>query len=118
MKNTFLAIVGVATITSLVIFSCSKSSSSTTTVDCSGVSATWSADVQPIINSSCATTSACHAAGSSNSGGAFTSYSAVFNRRSNIASQVSSGAMPQGSTLSSTQKNKILCWIQSGAPNN
>jgi hypothetical protein len=26
--------------------------------------------------------------------------------------------MPQGSTLTTAQKNSILCWIDSGAPNN
>jgi hypothetical protein len=26
--------------------------------------------------------------------------------------------MPQGSSLSTSQKNSILCWIDSGAPNN
>jgi hypothetical protein len=29
-----------------------------------------------------------------------------------------SGTMPQNATLTPAQKNSIICWIDSGAPNN
>ena len=76
------------------------------------------ADINPVIQSSCATTTACHGSGSVNGPGALTSYQAVFNSRNSIRTAVSSGAMPQNSTLSNSQKNSILCWIESGASNN
>jgi hypothetical protein len=31
---------------------------------------------------------------------------------------VLSGLMPQNATLTTAQKNTIICWIDSGAPNN
>lgn len=102
---------------------CSKSGSGgsggTPGVDpCVGLSIRFGADVQPIINSTCATSSNCHATGSTNRGGPLTDYTKIFNKRSDIHGQVSAGLMPQSTTLSSDQKNKILCWINSGAPNN
>jgi uncharacterized membrane protein len=100
----------------LLFAACSKSSGSNYTVDCSNINAKWAADVQPIINSSCATSSGCHAAGSTR--GVLTTYANVYALRSNIRSQVASGAMPPGGSLTTDQKNKIICWIDSGAPNN
>lgn len=88
-------------------------------VDCSTVTnKAFAADVNPIIQSSCANNIACHSSGSVNGPGALTSYSAIFNSRTSIRSAVSSGSMPKNSTLSTSQKNSILCWIDSGAPNN
>jgi len=45
-------------------------------------------------------------------------YTQVFNARSSIRSAVSSGSMPPNGGLSVTQKNSIIFWIDSGAPNN
>lgn len=77
----------------------------------------FAADVNPIIQSRC-NLSGCHETGSSNGPGALTNYTQVFNARALIRSAVSSGLMPQGSMLSTDQKNSIICWIDSGAPNN
>lgn len=100
--------------------SCSKDGGSggSSNLDCSTVTnKAFAADVNPIIQSRCAI-AGCHAAGSTNSGGPFTNYTEIFNKRSNIRTEVSSGRMPQGSSLSTGEKNSILCWIDSGAPNN
>jgi hypothetical protein len=98
--------------------SCSKDGGSGNSVDCSTVSnKAFAADVSPIVQGRCNIVS-CHAAGSTNGPGALTNYSEVFNARSAIRSAVSTGTMPQGSTLSTAQKNSIICWIDSGAPNN
>ena len=102
-----------------LIIACSKSSSnSTTTVDCSGVAKSYTTEVSPIIQSNCATNSGCHAAGSLNGPGELITYQEIFNARSNIRTAVATGVMPQGSSLSTTQRNAILCWIDSGAANN
>lgn len=105
----------------LIILSCSKSDNGGgggSTLDCNTVTnKAFAADVNPIIQSRCAI-AGCHSAGSTNSGGPFTNYTEIFNKRSNIRSEVSSGRMPQGSTLTTGQKNSIICWIDSGAPNN
>lgn len=112
-----------------LLFSCSKGSSTSggttsggggggTTVDCSTINAKFNADVNPIIQSSCATNSDCHGAGSINGPGALTSYAQIAANASNINLQVQAGLMPKTGTLSTTQKNIIKCWVQSGSPNN
>lgn len=87
------------------------------TVDCSSVNASFTINVQPIIQASCAI-AGCHDAASTNKGGPFTSYNLVKNKASIIKSQVTSGAMPQGATLSANQIKLISCWVNSGALNN
>jgi hypothetical protein len=78
----------------------------------------FSADVQPIINSSCATSNSCHAAGSVNSGGPLTDYVKISAHTSEIKFQVENGLMPKVGILTADQKNKIICWISNGARNN
>jgi len=88
------------------------------TVNCSTVAnKAFAADVNPIIQSSCNVPN-CHQTGSTNGPGALTNYTQVFNARALIRSAVNSGLMPQGSMLTTAQKNSIICWIDSGAPNN
>jgi hypothetical protein len=103
------------------LYSCSSNDEPTVQApasDCSTVSATFSKDVSPIISSNCATTTSCHAAGSANGVGPLTSYTQVFNNRNQIKTVVSNGTMPKDRTLSSDQKSKIICWVESGAANN
>lgn len=83
-----------------------------------GTVRTFSADVNPVIQSSCATSSGCHGAGSNSGPGPLLSYQQIFNVRSTIRSEVSSGRMPPNGGLSAAQKSAILCWIDNGAPNN
>ena len=78
----------------------------------------FAAHVNPIIQSKCATTPDCHAAGSSNSGGALTDYNKIKNMSAVIRGQVISGLMPKTGSLSAAEKQSIICWIDSGAPNN
>ena len=108
----------------IVIISCSKSSEKTdgsnpgggtTTIDCTGVAATFSADVNPIIQTNCATNSGCHGAGSSNGPGPLLTFAQISNNKAAIRSAVLSGAMPLGGSLSTAQKNTIACWIDHGA---
>ncbi len=102
----------------LTFFSCSKDDDTDFSVDCATVSnKAFAADVNPIIQSTCAV-SGCHAAGSFNGPGALTTYSEIFNARINIRSAVASGRMPQNGSLSTAQKNSIICWIDGGALNN
>ena len=86
--------------------------------DCNGAPKSFSTDVNPIIRASCTTNSGCHGAGSNNGVGELLTYSKIFNVRSDIRSAVASGDMPLNGSLTSTEKNEILCWIEGGAPNN
>ncbi len=85
---------------------------------CAGLSAKFNADVQPIINTTCANSVSCHGAGSQNAGGALTDYSKISAKSAQIKFQVENGLMPKNSSLTADQKNKIICWINSGSPNN
>ena len=102
----------------VVILACSKNTDAVTAVDCSGAAKSFGTEVDPIIQSSCTTTSGCHGSGSNNGPGPLLTYQQIFNARVAIRSAVASGAMPQNSKLSSSQKNAILCWIDNGATNN
>ncbi len=117
-------------ITGCIIFavSCSKKSDTTSTggsgsggtrtFSCTGISPKFSADIQPILTSVCSINSSCHASGSTNSGGPFTTYAQVNAKASNIRAQILSGAMPQTGSITQAQVNAFICWIDSGAPNN
>ena len=101
--------------------SCSKSggnSGGETTPNCAAVSKSFSTDVNPVIQSSCTINSGCHGSGSVHGPGEFLTYSQIFSARLNIRTAVSSGTMPKTGSLTTAQKNSILCWIDSGAANN
>jgi hypothetical protein len=108
----------IATVFICMIIACSKSNDITTAADCSGTAKSFVTDVNPIIQSFCAANSGCHASGSTNGPGALTSYQQIFNNRSAIRIVVANGSMPQNSTLSSSQKSAIICWIDNGASGN
>jgi hypothetical protein len=100
------------------IFSCTKGVGENTAVDCSGPARSYLNDVSPILQSTCNDDSGCHGQGSSNGPGPLLNYSQAFDGRIAIRSAVASGRMPQNATLTTVQKNAILCWIDNGAPNN
>jgi hypothetical protein len=125
MKQIFSVLI-ITTIAFL--FSCSKSDSpapdpgpgtgsGTYTLNCNGAAIQFAANVAPIIQSSCAQP-ACHNAGSSNGPGALTNYAQIFAARVQVRAAVLSGSMPLNGSLSSAQRNSIICWIDAGAPNN
>lgn len=84
---------------------------------CTGVSATFKVDVAPVMQSRCAL-SGCHAAGATNTGGALTNYAEIQSKSALVRKSIANGTMPLGSSLSSAEIKSILCWIDSGAPNN
>ena len=86
--------------------------------DCVGPAKSFAADVNPIVQSSCATSVSCHGAGSNSGPGPLLTYQQVFNARASIRSEVAAGRMPIGGSLSATQKSAIICWINNGALNN
>lgn len=121
MKKALIILTGFSGLVFTAI-SCSKDKSSgggtPFTVDCATVTnKAFAADVNPIIQSTCAV-SGCHASGSTNGPGALTSYAQISGAASNIRSAVSTGRMPQTGSLSSAAKSSIICWIDAGAPNN
>jgi hypothetical protein len=116
IKKTYL-IFFILALPVIVILSCSKDGGGGGSTNCAGITTSFSANVSPLINTFCNQPS-CHNSGSTNGPGPLTNYAQVFAARSSIRSQVQSGLMPQNTTLTAEQKNIIICWIDSGAPNN
>jgi len=85
--------------------------------ECMTVAKSFKNNVNPLISSTC-TDSACHGSGSKNGPGSLLTYSSIFAARVDIRSAVSRLSIPKNSFLSTAQLNIILCWIDSGAPNN
>jgi hypothetical protein len=112
MKRTIIS----STVILFLFIACSKDSVPSAT-DCT-TAKSFATDVSPIIQSNCALSSGCHANGSSNGPGPLTNYSQVFNSRTAIKTAVANGSMPQNGSLTTAQKNAIICWIDSGAANN
>src|SRR5437867_8206444 len=101
----------------VLVFACSKNAD-TFSADCSGTAKSFSSDVDPIIQSSCATNSGCHGSGSNNGPGTLLTYADIYNARTAIRFAIVSGEMPQNGSLTTAQKNAIICWIDNGAQNN
>jgi hypothetical protein len=117
--NKTLIVTMIILLSVFISISCSKDNGGgTTTIDCSAVSnKAFAADVNPIIQGTCGGPG-CHGAGSANGPGPLTNFTEISGAASAIRSAVSSGRMPKTGSLSSGQKNSIICWIDSGAPNN
>jgi len=123
MRKILIAIIVIV----FLISSCSKSDGGSggstggggggTTTNCATTPKAFGANVNPIIQSFC-NVPGCHNSGSFNGPGALTNYTQVFDARTSIRSAISSGLMPQNTTLTTAQKNSIICWIDAGAQNN
>jgi hypothetical protein len=118
MKKTLSFATCILVMTVLVI-ACKKDSENDppATVDCSTITTTFSANVFPLMQTSCAKSN-CHNAASVNGPGALTNYTQIFNARDRIRTAVASGNMPMDASFSAQQKAIITCWIDAGAPNN
>lgn len=112
------------------VFSCKKSGGTdnggggngggggtTYTPNCTSAAIQFTANVFPIFQSSCGAND-CHNAGSVNGPGPLTTYAQISAAKTQIRAAVLSGAMPKTGTLTTAQKNSIICWIDAGAANN
>ena len=100
---------------STMVFNACKKNTVDPPVTCT---TSFSTTVSIIVQTNCAFTSGCHGNGSTNTGGAFTSYSLIAAKKDIIKGQVEAGIMPQGSSLTATDKTALIAWINCGAPNN
>lgn len=88
---------------------------------CDTMRVSFSKDVQPIISSSCATSSGCHANGTVNSN--FSDYNGVKGKAPDGFNSIRDRVidkknMPPGGALSDSQIQIIDCWLKKGYPNN
>ena len=101
MKTLFLILISIA------FLSACKKTTASYTADCSGAAKSYANDVAPVISSKCI---GCHSA--------FSNYTGVVAAKTNIKSYIIDGSMPKNGTLSATEKNIVICWIDNGALNN
>lgn len=92
-------------LTTITVSSCKKEQDYTP--NCNGAAKTYTLEAKPAIQSNCVS---CH----SNYG----SYNSVKNDASAIRSAIANGSMPKGKSMSDSDKDNVLCWIDAGAPNN
>ena len=117
-KGTMKKIVFVL-MTGIIMYACTKSNGgggTITTPTCTGTQS-FTNDVNPIILATCAI-SGCHGAGSLNGPGPLTTYAQIFNARAAIRTAIVNGTMPKTGTLSTADRNTIICWIDNGAQSN
>ena len=105
----------------LTVWACSKNNDTEPDppdeTDCTSVSSSFSANVFPIISSSCATNSSCHGPGSVQGPGELTNYTQIKASAGRVNNAVKSESMPPGRPLSQTDQDIINCWVLNGAPN-
>lgn len=90
---------------------------------CDSLNVKYSTDIQPIIQTQCIDPG-CHSAGGGSSGYDISTYTFLksFADQGRIRARVIDGAtngwMPSTGPLSLSDRQKIDCWLQDGAPNN
>ena len=88
------------------------------TVDCSLISAKFTADIKPIIAQKCAI-AGCHNDVSAAGGSVLMTYAQISSSKDRInVRAVIDQKMPASGPLSIDERSKIKCWINAGAPNN
>ncbi len=120
MKKTLSLATSILLLMAVLAIACKKDSANDdtpATVDCNTITTTFSGNVLPLMQTSCAKSN-CHNAASVNGPGALTNYTQIFNARAQIRTAVASGNMPMDATFSAQQKAIITCWIDAGAPDN
>lgn len=88
------------------------------TINCTGVAASFSANVKPLLQSKC-NVSGCHNAASGGGGVVLETYTQVAAKAGRIKQRcVIEKTMPPSGPLSTADIATLKCWIDSGAPNN
>ncbi len=115
MKKIYYLLTMLTFILCFVIISCSKTDSNTTAANTTcDANTSYASTITPLFKSTC-NLSGCH---DGLNAAALNNYQVVHDNAAQIRASVSSGRMPKGSTLTSTQKSAIYCWIDNGAKNN
>jgi hypothetical protein len=91
---------------------CKKDSSGKLTPACDGSHPTYSSDIKSILDARCGSAS-CHPNYTS-----YTGLSGIIQNGSFKRDVLTNQSMPQGSSLTQDQINKIQCWVNDGYPEN
>lgn len=102
----------------VIAFSACKKNDNNYVADCSSGTKSFATDVKPLMLSACSSGSNCHGTGSRKGPGELLDYTQISGDKSEIRSDVAAGRMPPRSSLTTAEKNTIICWIDNGALNN
>jgi hypothetical protein len=112
MRKT--ALTALILITAVLGSSCKKTTDATpATIPCDPLMS-YSNQVHALFVANC-TASNCH---DGNSMASLSDYATARDAAAQIKNSVSNNRMPKGSTLSTSDKAAIICWIDNGAKNN
>ena len=122
-SQIFFSIICLLILFAVSYYSCTKDKGFVPITDdrmCDSLNIKYSSDIQPIIQTYCATSASCHDAGSSN---AYTTYDAVKARADDHSLRKRAlygdpSFMPPSGLLPKLMRQKIDCWLKDGAPNN
>ncbi len=122
MKNSKLNFLFVLSICLSLTFACGDDDEGPSTEDCETRSVSYSGDIVPILNQTCAIPN-CHVNGFINGDYEFYADLKAQSDNGSLRNQVESGAMPPSNTAGPTEltDNEIatfLCWIEDGALEN
>lgn len=115
MKNRLIQAVSVTMLTIVISFllSCNKQTAAVTPSNCDP-STSFKNQIKPILVSNC-DLSGCH---DGTNLPALADYSTSRDGAAQIQNAISRSIMPPNKSLSTANKNLILCWISNGTPNN
>jgi cytochrome c553 len=118
MKKTLFFLIFACVFTNTA---CEKNAT-TTTIDCTGTTPTYTNTIKAIMDSKCAT-SGCHSASSKRAGYDLSSFAGTSSGANNskflasIKHESGADAMPQGAAkLDDATIKNITCWVQNGKP--
>jgi hypothetical protein len=119
LRPGYLLIVG-ALFSSLFFVSCQKDTVST--VDCTGLTPTYTRDIKPILNASCAL-SGCHTSYTAQAGIDLSNFNSASEASlqdrflGSIQQKKGYRPMPQNAAQLSADKIQLItCWVQNGSP--
>jgi hypothetical protein len=113
-------LIAIAAILAIAIFACKKGT--ITAYDCTSITPTYTIDIKPIMDASCATLG-CHNALKKSDGKDYSTYASTKALASengfmgSMQHKLGYSKMPKGgSKLSDAELQKIYCWVQNGTP--
>jgi len=107
--RTSLMVVLLSLLLASSFVACKKNKNKITPV-CDGTNATYNSTVKAIVNASCVS---CHSSYSTYSGLSVITSNGKFEKH-----VLTKQDMPEGTTLTADQLNKIQCWLEAGFPEN
>lgn len=96
-----------AFVTILIIVTTQSCKKKTFSPSCSGGTPSYNSAVKALIQSKCVS---CHSS--------YATYTGISSDVSRIRATIIDGSMPKNGSLTDDEKNKIICWIDGGNPNN